>query len=212
MIPIHKDDLTIEQFMRCSEITKQFSDLECEIELISYLTGKSVDEIESYEFGKSEKLFSRIRKLIASKPTETVKDLIWIGGIPHKALTDIRKFSTNRLLSYEAYKKNPDKNIHLILSIMYSPVWRRVTDDHDTHPDDPQRIIDKRARAFMNKKVGDVYGAVFFWAKVWRTLSPVLQTYSNLNSLMIDRHMKEMEAEASILISQNTTAGTPLST
>jgi hypothetical protein len=209
MIPIHKDDLTIEQFMRCSEITKQFNDLECEIELISYLTGKSVEEIDSLEFGKSEKLFTRIRKLIASKPTETVKDRIWINGVPHKALTDIRKFSTNRLLSYEQYKKNPDKNIHLILSIMYSPVWSKVTDDHDTYPDDPQRLIDSRAKAFMNKKVGKVYGAVFFWAKVWRTLNPVLQTYSNLNSLTIDRLMREVEAEASMIISQNTMGGTP---
>lgn len=202
-IPTSYNQLTVRQLIECGKIiSKGLKDYDENIHLAAYLTSKSVEEIECLPYDQLFKLTNKVSKIKLSTPNPRVKRLIWIKGIPYKPITDINKFSAKRYLHLVT-----QTDLHKRASICFTPIWKGR--DIKGNYQDPKTDYawDDLAESILDCKVKDVYGAVFFYARIWKRLQPVIQTCLELNQLKINHHMRELALDLSGDTSQPITDG-----
>lgn len=194
------NDLTIDQFIRCVDATLEHSDrLDRDTAMAAVISGKTVEEIEQMDFNKSDAWYSRVKSIEKSEPTTKIKHFLILGGKAHKALTDIGTFSTSRLLSLLHYNSQENRHRYLAerIALLYTPYFSKQNEE-SCYPDYPQHKIEALANEIRKRKVSDVYGAVFFFARLWNDLSLDTQDY-----------LKLIQMRAQALGAEMTLSGTP---
>jgi ribonuclease HI len=170
-IPKSFNEFTVEQFQRWHAV-KTEDLLDREIEYLSIAMGKTVDEIEAIPRGELKKYIKVINNYPNLKVNDKVKKFLAIGWKPYQAITDAKYL--RELMSADTYmlvqqlsatEADSIQNMHRILGAMYAPYYpfRKPKLEHI-------KTADKMKQA----KIGDVYGAVFFYSVVWQELQPIL--------------------------------------
>lgn len=203
-IPTSYNKLTVRQFLGCVEICKKgLKDYDENIELVAYLLNKPVEEIESMTYEQTIKLTNRASRLKASKPSTRVRKYLFVKGRIYKAVTDVKHFSAQRFLHYET---NPE--LHKRASALYIPIFSKLT-FNGSYKDSAVHQWDALAEAFLDLKVSQISGVVFFYLRKWKRLSPIMEAYMKLSQMTISRRMSEILApEANGRTSQSITDGT----
>lgn len=202
-VPKHLNVLTVDQFQECESINNNPTTDKYDkgILLLSALTGKTIDEIESIPQGKLTVKVAQAHNLFLTKLSEEPKRFIMIGWRIYRAIHNAKELrelmSTNQFTAHAEYTKTGDnKNLHLILPLMYTPLFNKGLAKNQT----------KHAGIFKRAKVGDVSGTAFFFSKLHDNFVPVLIQERDKAMETIANHMEEVMTSG--LVSEKSMGGT----
>lgn len=167
------NDFTVEQFQQWHKVIKEESDIiDREVKLASILTGKSVEYLESVPYSVLKEVIKRVNKISLTEPSTKVVRFVKVGRKVYSAILNAQDLhglmSTSQFTAAKTYAANPIENMHLLLPLYYAPYKLFGK----------QKLADnqlKLAEEFKKVKVGDVYGAVFFYSILWSQFVPILE-------------------------------------
>ena len=195
------NDFTVEQFQQWHKVIKEESDIiDREVKLASILTGKSVEYLESVPYSVLKEVIKRVNKISLTEPSTKVVRFVKVGRKVYSAILNAQDLhglmSTSQFTAAKTYAANPIENMHLLLPLYYAPYKLFGK----------QKLAEnqlKLAEEFKKVKVGEVYGAVFFYSILWSQFVPILE-----NSLkQATKVMEEIAADGQD--STNHMDGTP---
>ena len=160
-----------------------------DVQILSYLTGKTTDEIDNWKFYKSNFYRDKIAFLYGETDGFRVKKYIFVKGRFYKLLTDIEYFSASRLLSLKAHLQNggADVNLAKLASQCYKPVgYHGDIYEHGNYTECRADVIKQMEVAFEDARISQIAGGVFFYSVISK----------RLNDLML---VRMMEAEGAMM-------------
>lgn len=191
-VPKSLKDITVKQYQTIAPDLKlsQTTDnedlrLQAWINILSNLTGKTVDEIESLDRLEFKKYRKQLDFLLLPKPSLVTK-YIWIGGSLYKATNDAYKLNTAQYVAIKTFMKDNDaiEQLHHLAACSYKKLtwkgWKYVGKDHV-----------KLSEAFLNKSAYSVLPIVFFCSNVLLNSMENMEAYSEAERVIADR-MKEI--------------------
>lgn len=190
------NDFTVKEFQEWHKVVNSNMDLmDREYKLLSICHGISEEKAMSIPNGKIIKLFRKMNDLKLSEPSKKVKNFISINYKPYKAIlfpSDLQNLmSANQITAALTLSKTNEssiENMHRLLALFYTPYYPFIT---LKIAGNQEKLADK----MLSAKIGDVYGAVFFYSIVSPKLQEAFQQFSHQNNQVIMNHLKEM-AEA----------------
>lgn len=174
-------NLTVKQFQHISKISKSSKDeLDKQIEIVSYLSGKSEDEVLKLPLDKIKQVFSECG---FAAPSTGLHKYIFVNGILYKGCLDITSLDAGQYIDLKNFaKQGINENLHNLLACVYKPVFGKY--NHS-----------KIANDMLKAKLNKVYGLVFFYSAVLELLNPTILMCSVLAAQDIEETMKEIEKE-----------------
>ena len=171
-IPLSVNKLTVEEYVK---YTKALTERESNFAIIRSLMGLTQDQIDEMPLRKLKNLVLRIEYLRASKLRTRRKRIIRLGCKFYFAYSDL---NANRFTALDTYKF--PEQIAEICCIGY--VRGELTNAR----------MEKLSKEFSKKKMGDVYGQVFFCTRYSELLKINLKLSSHLAKMKIKNHMMEV--------------------
>lgn len=171
------NDFTVEQFQEWHKVISEEKDIiDREVKLASILTGKSVEYLESIPYSVLKEVIKKVNRVSLSQPNTEVRRFVRVGSKVYAAILDAKELhglmSTSQFTAAKTYAANPIVNMHRLLALYYTqyqPFKKRKLTENQL----------KLSEDFKKVKIGDVYGAVFFYSVLWNQFAPILE-----NSLM----------------------------
>ena len=192
-LPRTWNDITISQFQECYFLLGDKPGTDEWIKVISVLTGKSFDYIESIPLRKLKGLILSLHFLRHPTLNEKVKKYIVLNGRIYKAVYFATELNTAQAIDLKTFLK-PDgldqtgtivENAHKLLASIYLPLsWIGFKYNGSKH--------EKIANDFKSTKMGDVYGTLFFYSVVYRNWMLTLEASGRNANLILEPHMKEV--------------------
>lgn len=185
----HFDELTVRQFQEFHLALKETDILDREIKLISICSGLTIEQVEALPRAELKKKILDLHKVLTSKPSEKVKRIILVKKKPYVAILAVENLdgllSTSQWTAAKTYQVDPIENLHLLLPLFYTPykLFRK--------PKLAENQL-KAAEDFKSAKIGDVFGGVFFYSKVWTAFGPDLVNLSNQANKILADHLEEL--------------------
>lgn len=191
-IPASFNEFTVKQFIEFQKVSqKRFDDIiDRELNLLAIAADMTVEQVWNLPKKQLTPLLVRLNTLAYSKPNEKVKRVILVNGKVYEAIlkpSELKDLlSTSQYAAFKQYtQKDCIENMHLILPLLYCPYKffkkKRIVENTEA-----------LSREFLNAKIGDVYGAVFFYSIVWEKLNEASQPYLNKAVETIQDHMEEV--------------------
>lgn len=149
------EEMTISQFIEIQQILfADISDTYKSVNLVSVLTGISVDELEDYNVNLYSRLNNQLNFLHNQVPTVNHKDVYEVNGTKYILKADLTNISTAQYVDYQSYlqENNPVK----LASVWLIPEGYQYNDGYDMNKvwnDISQmKLIDIKAISFFFKK------------------------------------------------------------
>ena len=163
IIPQDLNEITLKQMIKLADIEKlEIDEVEKAKEVIKLL----VDKVDDSNINRIKvlDLLAMYKKLCAMTNTETsLIKLVSIEGVKYGFNPDIQSISTGEFMDIDMLCKDLDKNLHMIMAILYRKVTtegegRYLIEEYDAK-------IDERASLFLNKMPASVAQSclVFFY-------------------------------------------------
>lgn len=167
------NDFTVEQFQEWHRVIKEEHDIiDREVKLASILTGKSVEYLESVPYSVLKEVIKKVNKISLTEPSTKVVRYVKVGRKVYSAILNAQDLhglmSTSQFTAAKTYAANPIENMHLLLPLYYAP-YKLFS---------KQKLSEnqvKLSEEFKKVKVGEVYGAVFFYSILWSQFAPILE-------------------------------------
>jgi hypothetical protein len=190
-LPKSFSEITVGQYQECYFILKENpNDIDQWVKVIAVLSGKTPDEVSAMKIREIKSCVTRLNFILMPEfLQERAKQYIYAGGRVYKAILNAMDLSNANAIDIRHFladgadaKDAAVKNAHKLLASIYQPLtWRGFRQD-DKHPEHAER--------FKRAKMGDVYGALFFYS--------VLSTHLIKASLdygvpILEEHLKELE-------------------
>jgi len=154
IIPQDLNEITLKQMIKLADIEKlEIDEVEKAKEVIKLL----VDKVDDSNINRIKvlDLLAMYKKLCAMTNTETsLIKLVSIEGVKYGFNPDIQNISTGEFMDIDMLCKDLDKNLHMIMAILYRKVTtegegRYLIEEYDAK-------IDERASLFLNKMPASV--------------------------------------------------------
>lgn len=167
------NDFTVEQFQLWHKTIAEEQDIiDREVKLASILTGKSIEYLESIPYSVLKEVIKKVNKVSLTEPSTEVKRFVRVGRKVYSAILDAKELhglmSTSQFTAAKTYAANPIENMDKLLALYYAPYKLFGK------PKLAENQV-KLAEDFKKVKVGDVYGAVFFYSVLWNQFAPILE-------------------------------------
>lgn len=192
-VPISYNQLTVREFVKVKEIEMKYSDLlEKRMALVSYFTKK---DAETLDLNVLKWQLFKVDSMLASSPSTKINDIIWVNGRRYKTFCDVTKLSkvqtkliVDQAVTAKELAKNGrgDINLHRLLGLVYLRAKIGITPEFDV------KTWDDVSEDMLDVKVGDVYGAVFFYSSVLEKLMPIIPYFLMEAEQTITNHMAEV--------------------
>jgi hypothetical protein len=163
------EDLTIKQYIDLLEVDKlEISEIEKKIKKLAIVLDKKESEVENLPLTAFDKI-----KFLDNIPNQIkFRDKTRIGLKFYKACTDLNEIGVNQLVDFYSLHKN-NAPINELLAVIYKPY----------NPDKHKEI----SKAFLDKKVGEVLGTVFFFRNYYMRCEKLIAEY-------LENHLKQIQA------------------
>lgn len=205
-VPKSLKDITVKQYQTIAPDLKlsQTTDnedlrLQAWINILSNLTGKTVDEIESLDRLEFKKYRKQLDFLLLPKPSLVTKYL-WIGGSLYKATNDAYKLNTAQYVAIKTFMKDNDaiEQLHHLAACSYKRFkfkhqfkrGDKVITKYCSFVYEGDRHV-KLSEAFLNKSAHNVLPIVFFCSNVLLNSMENMEAYSEAEKVIAER-MKEI--------------------
>lgn len=197
------NDLTVEQFQHWYKILHNNKLDSLEKQCWFYSIIKNIHILDAEKVPMRE-IIKVVKPVFESKPSDNIKRFVMLGTKPYVALLNAQKIhdqlSANQFMAAQMYSRTEAdaiENMHKLLALIYAPYkFGKIKISKD------QNLTAER---FLKAKIGEVYGGVFFYSRVWEMSQPILQRYTNEAVETIASHMEEVKAHGLDL--QKGTAG-----
>jgi len=198
-LPKSYADITVEQFQQAHAILNSGeSNLNINIKLIAYLSGKSIEYVEGLE----PLIISAYRQSLSFLNDDITEAKVhkWIvaNGQPYKAILDMEQFKAGALitLKYLEEQNKPVELLNQMLATIFVPMtWYGRVKKYDGN------AHTKISEDMKSVKMDKIYGVLLFKKKVLETLNPIIQNYLNEATQTIQREVEwlkvQMELETS---------------
>jgi len=186
MTPNRYEDITVEQWQKADSIVNSDkSKLDKQIELVSYFTGKTIEQVDNMEttlfFGYCNKLAFLFEDITPMPIVNKFK----INGIDFIPTDSLQKMKVNQMVDYtEILKANSNsicQSLHMILPIVFCKAKGYEPDKHAEY-----------VELFKKAKLGDVLGAVFFYTDYWQRVERITQHSMEKSVQLIQERMNEI--------------------
>lgn len=193
-LPKSWNDITIEQFQECYFLLGKNPTIDTWIMVLSTLSGKTFEQIESLPIKKVKESINKLQFLLNPTLNEKVNKFISIKGRPFKAIFQASDMQTNQvadlkgLMNKEGQSVNDTivENAHKLLACIYVPLtlrgFRYVPSKHK-----------EVSQYFRKAKMGDVYGTLFFYSETYKNLIQCINTFGQAQMEIVNSHLKEIE-------------------
>lgn len=175
VIPKNYNELTVRQFQLCDEIIRNESDvLERHIKLVACLSGNSIEWVESHTPKQIAEWVKDLSFLSNPKVDKKIPKYVLANKRVYRPYNDASKFSAGQVIALKVYgeKAKGHSNLHNQLACVFGQInWYGGLKKYDATKHE------QIANDMLEAKMGDVYGAVFFYSNVLEALSPILETY-----------------------------------
>lgn len=175
VIPKNYNELTVRQFQLCDEIIRNESDvLERHIKLVACLSGNSIEWVESHTPKQIAEWVKDLSFLSNPKVDKKIPKYVLANKRVYRPYNDASKFSAGQVIALKVYgeKAKGHSNLHNQLACVFGEInWYGGLKKYDATKHE------QIANDMLEAKMGDVYGAVFFYSNVLEALSPILETY-----------------------------------
>ena len=193
-LPKDWNQVTVEQFQECYFLLGKTPTIDTWIMVLSTLSGKSGNEIEELSITDLKKYIKKLDFLTNPTINENVKKYIAIKGRMFKAVYQASDMQTNQvadlkgLMNSEGQSINDTvvENAHKLLACIYVPLTLK---GFKYTPSKHKEVSDY----FRKAKMGEVYGTLFFYSKVYKALTETINSYGQKNLEIVKEHMKEIE-------------------
>lgn len=192
-VPISYNKLTVRQFIEAKKIELAHTDiLNKRMALVSHFTGK---DAETLDLNILKWQLAKVDMLLTSDINTKVKEVIWIKGKRYKTFADVTSLSktqtkliVDQAVTAKELAKNGqgDSNIHRLLGLIY------LRAKIGTKPEFNVSTWDDISEDMLDAKLGDVYGAVFFYSNVLKKLTPTIPYFLIMAEMTIENHMREV--------------------
>lgn len=192
-VPLSYNSLTVRQFVECKEIELKHKDLlDKRMALVSYFTKK---DAESLSLNVLKWQLFKVDALLTSQPSTKVNEVIWINSRRYKTFADVTKLTkvqtkliVDQAVTAKELIKNGkgDINLHRLLGLVYLRAKIGTTPEFDV------KTWDDVSEDMLDAKIGDVYGAVFFYSNVLEKLTLIIPYFLIQAEETIQEHMKEV--------------------
>ena len=192
-IPKSWNEITISQFQECYFILGKTPDIDSWVKVISVLSGRSCDEIESIPLKDLTKCIYSLNFLLKPNLEEKVKKYVLVNKKIYKAIyqaTDLNTAQGHDLKTFLEpngldFQDTVVENAHKLLATIYLPLkWRGFKYNGGKHA--------QIAEDFKHAKMGDVYGTLFFYSVVYKNLMQTMEACGNEALQVTQEHMKEV--------------------
>lgn len=177
-------DLTIRQYIEIEAIKKRFISGDCPeadraCMMLEVATGKSYDYFQSIPLPE---LFKYTAQLSEAGNLDRFSNTIWVGYRRLNATKELSQMSVAQMTDYMNLIKN-NAPINDLLAVMYIP------DKYNPG------MHAKISKAFLDKKVGDVLGLVFFYPVYLKKCATRIQAYLKESSTFQKNLMNEITTD-----------------
>ena len=149
--------VTVKQFQEIAKVNdSKLDQLDKQIKIYSIVTGKSEDYILNLPLDKIKKLAQECQVINKGKAK-----YLYIGGTLYKFVGLAETLTAGQYIDLKNFAKDFTNNLHLMLAIVYKPVWGKY--DHKKVSED-----------MLKADIGKVYGTLFFCSKVLEELNPTI--------------------------------------
>jgi hypothetical protein len=190
VIPKNYNELTVRQFQLCDEIIRNESDvLERHIKLVACLSGNSIEWVESHTPKQIAEWVKDLSFLSNPKVDKKIPKYVLANKRVYRPYNDASKFSAGQVIALKVYgeKAKGHSNLHNQLACVFGQInWYGGLKKYDATKHE------QIANDMLEAKMGDVYGAVFFYSNVLEALSPILETYLKQANEVIAEIMPEV--------------------
>lgn len=188
------EDLTIKQYIKLVELDKQDLDaLDKAIHQMAIITNKSISEIELMDVNYVKSKIACLKRI----PTEIAfKKSIWIGFKKYTPSVNLVNTQVNQLTDFYSLYKN-EAPINELLAVIYKPKNGKYTADNHSYV----------ANKMLNKRVGDVLGAVFFSLSYYKKCEKLINQYLENSQQIISQVMTEITTDKEFQAFLNTGDG-----
>lgn len=194
------EDLTVGQYIKLVELDKDKSldALDLVSKQMAIVTGRRIEEIELMDINYIKSKIAFLKKI----PTEIpFKKSIWIGFKQYTPSINLVQTQVNQLTDFYSLYKN-EAPINEILAVIYKPKNGKYHADNHSYV----------AKKMINKRIGDVLGAVFFSLNYYKRCEKLINQYLENNQLIINQVMTEITTDKEFQAFLNTGDGNITST
>lgn len=192
-LPKSWNQVSIEQFQECYFVLGKNPTIDSWVTVLSILSGKPIKYIEGLPIRDLKDYIKKLSFLLEPKMNEKVNKFVSIKGRVFKAVYDASQMQTNQVADLKGFMTGEGsindvvvENAHNLLACLYIPLtlkgFRYVPSKHK-----------EVASYFRKVKMGDVYGTLFFYSKVYEELMKTTQDFGEKNLKIVKDHMKELE-------------------
>ena len=186
MIPSRYEEITVEQWQYSEAIiNSDDTKLDKQIKIVSYFTGKTIEEVEEMDAVKFYVTANKLDFLFDTLHAMPIVNKFSINGIDFIPTDSLQKMKVNQMVDYtEILKANNNsicQSLHMILPIVFCTKKGYEPDKHSEY-----------VELFKKAKLGDVLGAVFFYTDYWQRVEKITQHSMEKNLELITERMKEI--------------------
>lgn len=211
-IPTSWDGVSISKWKKLMELGKGAENMRSEefnIEVLSIMTGMSVEEIENLPLVTVQSLLSSI-SFINQPPTpdkSRIKRSYTINGKKYVVFKNLKEITTAQYIDFQSYSKDMDKNISEILAIFLIPEGHKYNEGYDID----ETINDIEDNDTLG--IGAVLGLMSFFGKLFlrsiqnslayskKAVKKMTQTTTLTKTEMeeLDKNLKTLDSFGSLL-------------
>jgi len=175
------NNLTISQYQHLNKIAKSgLNELDTQIAIASYLTGKSKQNIENLPLPKLKALLKDISFINSPVVSGNPKKYIFVKGTLFKGVTSIDDLTAGQYIDLKNFAgEGFVENLHNMVAVLYKPVFVDMN-----HTD--------KAELLKSAKLKHIYNLLFFCSAVLEKLNPTIQMSLELSVRDIQKTMNEI--------------------
>jgi hypothetical protein len=188
-LPKSFDDIIVEQYQYCHSVLSVNQDVDSWVKILSFFTSIPVSKFEEMDMTKLTQLIEHVKFIVKPASITKIEEVILVNNQTYKGIVDITKgkFGQYASLKDELSKTKKDLNgnmdwipvLHKILGCIYTPV-SLFGKDYD---------MVKCQEDMKKARCGQVFGVVFYYSKVLKRLTPIINDYLD----QVEKYLQEQE-------------------
>ena len=142
VIPNNWQDVTIETYQKYAEIQEsKGGEKNKVIKSLALLCGVSVFIVKKMAYKDLLQIMAIVKEMLDSEPDkQDFKKVFTFNKEEYGFVPNLSKLSTGEYIDLETYCKEPIKNLHIIMSILYRKVTRKVNTRYAIESYDPEEF------------------------------------------------------------------------
>lgn len=165
---------------------QEFTQAESDIERISILADQDPEDLKKLDLQSVNKILTQLSWVTKLPDQNRYNLFIEIDEVEYRLVHNLNGFSLGEWVDMDEYQKDVDKNLHLVLAMLYRPPGEYRSED-----------VRPRAELFKEKAmIGHVYGALLFFSHVVTKSTHNIQLSLIRSMIQKMKHLKKEEIDS----------------